>query len=605
MKTFDELSLSPAVAKAITEMGYTTPSPIQAQALPILLGAPTDFIGLAATGTGKTAAFSIPMLEQIDASIKAVQTLILCPTRELALQVAGQINMLGKHKGIRALPVYGGASYSEQLQGMKSGMQVVVGTPGRVVDHIERGTLKLGNLKQLILDEADEMISMGFKDELDKILSSVDREQARIWLFSATMSSDVRRVADKYLTNPQQVQSNKKEMLSATVDQLYYVTRESNKPEILCKLIEAAEDFYGVIFCQTKSLVADLSQYLVDRGYKVDCLHGDKDQRSREKTMQSFRDRRVTVLICTDVASRGLDVKDITHVINYSLPRELDSYVHRIGRTARSGKTGIAMSLVTPSHMGILRRIETMTKTRMREGVIPSRRDIGTKKISSMLAKFVGEKSGTRAVEVMDTSWKEALGQMTGEEVAGRFLAMMNPDIFSEAERFDMPGPRMSADGDRESGPRRYDRRGGDRRSSGPSNRRGNDERSSSRPTRRASGDSDSGPTRRPSPVEGAESSRPTRRPSSDVDTRPARRASSEESTRPSRAPSAERSERPFRARTERSVSVGSDRAPAEGGQRPPRGVTYGRMPKRFTENSTNPHARSTFRDRTPNRATE
>ena len=357
-------------------------------------------------------------------------------------------------------------------------------------------------------------------------------------------------------------------------------------------------------------MVADLSQYLVDRGYKVDCLHGDKDQRSREKTMQSFRDRRVTVLICTDVASRGLDVKDITHVINYSLPRELDSYVHRIGRTARSGKTGIAMSLVTPSHMGILRRIETMTKTRMKEGVIPSRKEIGTKKISAMLAKFVGEKAGTRAMEVMDTSWKEAINAMTGEEVAGRFLAMMNPDVFSGEDRFEMPGPRMSAsaEGDRESRPRR----------SGPPNRRGGDDRgprrpsygdSDSRPTRRASGDSDSRPTRRPTSVESTESSRPTRRAvSAEGDTRPVRRASSEESTRPPRSVAAERSERPFRERserTERTVSVGSDRGPATGGQRPPRGVTYGRMPKRFTEHSTNPHTRSTFRDRTPSRASE
>ncbi len=607
VKNFEELSLSPAVAQAITEMGYTVPSPIQAQALPILLGPATDFIGLAATGTGKTAAFSIPMLEQIDPTIKAVQTLILCPTRELALQVAGQINMLGKHKGVRALPIYGGASYSEQLHGLKSGMQVVVGTPGRVVDHIERGTLKLGNLKQLILDEADEMISMGFKDEIDTILGSVDRETANIWLFSATMSSEVRRVADKYLTKPQMVQSNKKEMLSATVNQLYYVTRESNKPEILCKLIEAAEDFYGVIFCQTKSLVADLSQYLVDRGYKVDCLHGDKDQRSREKTMQSFRDRRVTVLICTDVASRGLDVKDITHVINYSLPRELDSYVHRIGRTARSGKTGIAMSLVTPSHMGILRRIETMTKTRMQEGVIPSRREIGTKKISSILAKFVGEKSGTRAMEVMDTSWKDAINKMTGEEVAGRFLAMMNPDVFSETERFEMPGPRQSSDGERNaSAPRKYDRGGSDRRS-GPPNRRGGDARG---PRSSSYGDSDSRPTRRPSTSSASVSSmasesdtRPARRPSVDSDSRPTRRtgASEESSSRPARGPSrlsAERSERPFRERTERTVSVGSDRS----GQRPPSGVTYGRMPKRFSETSTNPHARSSFRDRTPSR---
>ncbi|MBI3541500.1 MAG: DEAD/DEAH box helicase, partial [Deltaproteobacteria bacterium] len=434
MKTFTELSLKPLLMRAITDLKYETPTPIQAQALPILLGQATDFIGLAATGTGKTAAFAIPMLEHTEASSRTLQGLVLCPTRELALQVSGQINLLGKHLGIRALPIYGGSPFGDQFRGLREGVNVVVGTPGRLIDHLTRGTLKLDNLKTLVLDEADEMISMGFKDELEAILKAAPRSSSHIWLFSATMSKEVRRVADTYLKNPKQVQVNRNEMLSNTVEQIYYTTKEANKPEVLCKIIEAADDFYGLVFCQTKALVVDLTSYLTQRGYKVDCLHGDKDQNSRERTMQLFRDRRAQVLICTDVASRGLDVKDVTHVINYSLPRELDSYVHRIGRTARSGKAGFAMSLVTQSHRMLIPRIEKMTNSRMREGVIPTRKEIGEKKVKHVLTQFKAHKSFVRAVEVMGEAWRAEIAAMPKEEIVGRFLVMNFPEIFGNAE---------------------------------------------------------------------------------------------------------------------------------------------------------------------------
>jgi ATP-dependent RNA helicase DeaD len=416
--------------RAISELGYEKPSPIQAETLPILLGEPTDFLGLAATGTGKTAAFAIPMLERIDPSVRRVQALVICPTRELAIQVSGQINLLGKYKGIRSLPIYGGSDYSTQIRGLKDGVSVVVGTPGRMVDHMERGTLRLDELQVVVLDEADEMISMGFKEDLETILGNAPRESSNIWLFSATMSSEVRRVADEYLQNPQFVQINRTEMLPKTVEQIFYMTQESNKPEVLCKLVDAAEDFYGLVFCQTKSLVTDLTQYLTNRRYKVDSLHGDKDQNARERTMQAFRDRKVNLLICTDVASRGLDVKDVTHVINYSIPRELDNYVHRIGRTARSGKTGFALNLVTPSHKGLIGRIEKMTKSRMREGKIPTRKEIGAKKVSQLLTKFQAQDTYARAIELLDQPWKDAIAKMSQEEITGRLLSMMFPEVF-------------------------------------------------------------------------------------------------------------------------------------------------------------------------------
>lgn len=323
----------------------------------------------------------------------------------------------------------------------------MVGTPGRIIDHIERGTLKLDKVRIVVLDEADEMISMGFREDMETILASVPEDQRNIWLFSATMSPSVRKVADAFLTDPQMVQVNRSEMLSSTVEQIFYMTHEGNKPEVLCKLIDAAENFYGIIFCQTKSLVTDLTRYLTERGYKADCLHGDMSQTARETSVKAFRERRMQVIVCTDVASRGLDVKDITHVVNYSLPRELDSYVHRIGRTARSGKAGVAMSLVTPSHRHLLQKIERMTRSRFTEGTIPSRKMIGMKKIGLLLPKFTEQPDSARAMDLMDESWKSAVATMSSEEVAARFLSMMFPWVFSEKDQPKMTNSSARAQG--------------------------------------------------------------------------------------------------------------------------------------------------------------
>lgn len=428
--------------KAITELGYETPTAIQAQALPILLGEPIDFIGLAATGTGKTAAFGLPLIEKIDPTKHGVQGLILCPTRELALQVSGQINLLGKYKGVRTVAIYGGASFGDQIRGLKGGAQVVVGTPGRLIDHITRGTLNLKTVTTIILDEADEMISMGFKDDLEAILKATTKEISHIWLFSATMDRDVRRVADIYLKNPAHVQVNRgNEMLSKTVEQIYYVTRDSNKREILGKIIDAAENFYGLVFCQTKAIVTELTQYLAEQGYKVDSLHGDKDQRERERTLNSFKDRKVNILVCTDVASRGLDVKDITHVVNHSIPRELESYVHRIGRTARSGKSGLAISLVTPANRPLIPRIEHMTKSKMREGVLPTRKDIGSKKVMDILARFKNQKDTTKAMELIDDNWKKEIASMSREDIVGKFLMLTFSNLFEDVKKTVTPPP--------------------------------------------------------------------------------------------------------------------------------------------------------------------
>lgn len=435
MITFQELNLSAPLLKAVEKLGFTTPSPIQAQALPLLLDGDTDFIGLAATGTGKTAAFSLPLLEKIDPNKKGLQALVMCPTRELAMQVADQINQFGQFKGLKALCIYGGAGYNDQIRGLKSGIQIVVGTPGRLIDHLERGTMKMDQVETIVLDEADEMISMGFKEDLEKVLASVQDQTRRIWLFSATMSPEIKRVANLYLKDYKLVQVNRTEVVPANVQQIYYVVKESDRAEVLKKIIDNEENFYGIIFCQTKALVNDLHTYLTSCGYKVDCLHGDKTQKDRERTMQAFRDKKVHVLVCTDVAARGLDVKEVGHVINYSVPRELDSYVHRIGRTARSGSSGVAISFVGPAGRGMISRLEKITNSKLIEGKIPTRKDIGEKKILNTLGDFKDQQTFTKAMELLSPEWKETLSEMSAEEIAGRFLALMSPEVFSNFEK--------------------------------------------------------------------------------------------------------------------------------------------------------------------------
>lgn len=550
MQKFSELNLSEKILKAITDLGYENTTPIQAETLPILLEGDTDFLGLAATGTGKTAAFGIPLLERIDPKQKGVQALILCPTRELAIQVAGQIDLLGKYLGIKALPIYGGAGYGDQIYGLKNGATIVVGTPGRVVDHMEKGTLKLDLLKTLVLDEADEMISMGFKDDLEFVLSKAPKGQANIWLFSATMGGEVRRVADAYLKNPKKVQVNRTEMLPDTVEQIYFMVHEYDKPDLVTKVIDAADEFYGIIFCQTKSLVIDLTQFLVSKGYKTDCLHGDMDQTGRDRVMRAFREKKISTLIATDVACRGLDVKDITHVINYSIPRELDNYVHRIGRTGRSGKSGIALSLVTNSHKGLIRRIEEMTKSRMKEGKLPTLKDVAVKKVAKSQVEF--EKIGPqgRMTELLGEEWKTSLEPLSKEEIVGRFITLLHPELATGKAKPEMGDSRpVEATSERRSERRPESRSArperSERRPSGSYEAR-SERRPEGRPERRPE------PRREYRPAAAAESAdagslpKPLARPAA---ARPALAARSERSDRPERAERPERSERRYQGK--------------------------------------------------------
>jgi len=459
MKSFKELDLSPEIARAIEEMGFETPSAIQAQALPLLLDQATDLIGLAATGTGKTAAFGIPLLEKIDPQQKGIQGLILCPTRELAVQVAEQLNLLGKYKGIKTIAIYGGVGFAHQVQGLKRGHAIVVATPGRLIDHLENKNVALNHVHTVILDEADEMISMGFKEDLETILDHMKGQPNQRWFFSATLSPELRRVAETYLKNPKTIQINRVQKLPEKVEQLYYITRERNKADLVCTLIDAAEDFYGLIFCQTKVLAQDLADFLREKGLQVDCLHGDMNQAARERTLSFFRQKKIKVLVCTDVAARGIDVKDITHVLNYSLPRETDSYIHRIGRTARSGQSGIAITLVLPSQTQMLRRIESVTKSPMKEGEIPKRKFVAQKKIKEYLESFNQATHLDRVTEVLDEEWIDALKGMKPLEVATRFLSLIFKDQFEAQRTSILPQSLVGEEEERKSSSRRRDHR--------------------------------------------------------------------------------------------------------------------------------------------------
>ena len=471
---FSEFSLSETTLASLEAMGLQTATPIQQQAIPYLLKAEGDFIGLASTGTGKTAAFGIPLIEQIDVNSKAVQALILAPTRELALQVTEQIQKLGKVGKVKTATLYGGSGYRTQKDAVSRGAHIVIATPGRLVDFIEQGAVDLSKIKVLVLDEADEMISMGFQDDLEFILkathsedSSSNRAGCKTWLFSATMSREIRRVADNYLQNPFIVEVSSPQKTNENIEQIYYLIKQEYKREVLARILTLHPDFYGIIFCQTKMEVTELEETLMKAGFAVDSLHGDKQQREREYTLKRFRERKVQVLVATDVAARGLDVKELTHVINYSIPREIESYIHRIGRTGRNGQKGIAITMVSPMEVRSLKRLEAVTKAKLVQGKAPKAEDVALNKISSLLAKtneISAEDEGYRWARELLTELTGAEGSNEVEEAVvdlwARFLVIHYPELMiahDPVKDLSMEPPRRAG----QSGGGRFDRGGG------------------------------------------------------------------------------------------------------------------------------------------------
>ena len=371
-RPFTELGLSPEVLKAVDKMGFEEASPIQTAVIPLLLEG-RDVVGQSATGSGKTAAFGIPAVERIDPAVKKVQALILCPTRELAVQVAEEIAKLAFFKrGVREVPVYGGQSYERQFRALAAGAQIVIGTPGRVMDHMERGTITLDHLKIVILDEADRMLDMGFRDDIEHILSSAPTEGRQSLFFSATMPPPIKQLIQRYTKDPAWVKIESHAQNAPKVDQVYFEIDRRSKVEALTRLIDLHDFRYGIIFCATKNMVDELAEIMASRGYAVDRLHGDISQAQRNKVMEKFRRRGFEFLIATDVAARGLDVDDLEVVFNYDLPNDAEDYTHRVGRTGRAGRTGKAFTFVSGREIYGLQNMIRYARLPLRRERVPS-----------------------------------------------------------------------------------------------------------------------------------------------------------------------------------------------------------------------------------------
>jgi len=375
LEKFKNLGLSDNLILALKNKGFEEPTQIQQQIIPLLLKEDLDVIGQAQTGTGKTAAFGLPLIERLDEASGNVQALILVPTRELALQVAEEINSLKGRKRISIVAIYGGQSMDQQLRRLHRGVDIVVGTPGRIKDHLQRKSLNIKNLSYLVLDEADEMLNMGFIEDVEDILS-YSNEDKKVLLFSATMPDRILSLAKKYMREYHLVKSQEKQLTVSSTDQIYFEVAQADKLEALCRIIDSEEDFYGLVFCRTKVDVDIVSRKLSERGYDADGLHGDISQSQRERILDKFKKKRVNVLVATDVAARGIDINNLSHVINYSLPQDTESYVHRIGRTGRAGKEGTAITFVTPDEYRKLILIKRITKTDIRKEKIPAIDDV-------------------------------------------------------------------------------------------------------------------------------------------------------------------------------------------------------------------------------------
>ncbi|HBH62331.1 MAG TPA: RNA helicase [Nitrospiraceae bacterium] len=375
MNSFEKLGLSEEALKVLKRKGYEEPTTIQIKTIPVILEGKRDIVGQAQTGTGKTAAFGLPIIEMLEGKSRTVQALVLTPTRELAIQVAEEINSLKGNKKLSIVPIYGGQSIDQQLRSLKKGVDIVVGTPGRIIDHLGRRSLNLDAISYLVLDEADEMLNMGFIDEVKEILEKTNAEK-RTMLFSATMPREIMRIAEKYMGEYDLFEVQKGQLTVSLTDQIYFEVSHADKFEALCRIIDMEEEFYGLIFCRTKADVDAVANHLMERGYDADGLHGDLSQSQREKILNKFKKRMITVLVATDVAARGIDVHDLTHVINYALPQDPESYVHRIGRTGRAGKEGTAITFITPEEYRKLQYIKKSAKTDIRKARLPKVKDV-------------------------------------------------------------------------------------------------------------------------------------------------------------------------------------------------------------------------------------
>lgn len=383
---FEELEVSEEIKKGIIEMGFEEATPIQSLTIPLALKG-QDIIGQAQTGTGKTVAFGVPLLEKIYIPDPGVQSIVLCPTRELCIQVAEEISKIATHMKIKVLPVYGGQPIGRQIRSLNKGVHIVIGTPGRVIDHIERKTLKLEGVSMVILDEADEMLDMGFREDIEKILRNVPKQRQTL-LFSATMSKDILRLTKKYQKNPKLIKISHHQITAPEIEQVYFEVRTKEKTEALSRLIDVHDIHLALVFCNTKRRVDHLVKDLRARGYFVGGIHGDMRQTQRDRVMNKYRKGKIDILVATDVAARGIDVPDVEAVFNYDVPNDNEYYVHRIGRTGRAGKTGQAFTFVAGKEIYKLRDIQRFTKAKIKQGKVPSLKDMDKIRTNLLLEKI-------------------------------------------------------------------------------------------------------------------------------------------------------------------------------------------------------------------------
>ncbi|HZG23034.1 MAG TPA: DEAD/DEAH box helicase [Chitinophagaceae bacterium] len=424
MMTFEELGIDARLVQATSELGFVNPTPIQEKAIPVLLSGTTDFVGLAQTGTGKTAAFGIPLLQLIDSKEKYPQALIVCPTRELCMQIVKEMELFKKHlPGMHVVAVYGGTSISMQIRDLKRGVQIVVATPGRLIDLIERKAIDLARIKYVVLDEADEMLNMGFREDIEFILKNTPVKEST-WLFSATMPPEVKHVSKRYMTNPVEVTVGKINTANVNIDHQYFVTQAQHRYDTLKRIIDFNPGIYGIIFTRTKLDAQDLAEKLTREGYDIDALHGDLTQVQRDKVMGQFRDKTLQLLIATDVAARGIDVQGITHVINFELPDDMEVYTHRSGRTGRAGLSGICISIVHARETFKLRQIEKLIQASINKMDIPSGKDVCRKQFFHFMDKLLQTDISHGSYETYAPMLEEKFADVSKEDVLKRVAAM-------------------------------------------------------------------------------------------------------------------------------------------------------------------------------------
>ena len=424
MISFAELGIDEKLVNAVSELGYVQPTPIQEKAIPVLLSGTKDFVGLAQTGTGKTAAFGIPLLQLVGVQNKYPQALVVCPTRELCMQIVKEVELFKKNiPGMHVVAVYGGTSITQQIRDLKRGVQIVVATPGRLIDLIERKAIDLAQIKYVVLDEADEMLNMGFRDDIEFILKNTPVKDST-WLFSATMPAEVRQVSKRYMTNPVEITVGKINTANVNIDHQYYVTQAQHRYETLKRIIDFNPGIYGIVFTRTKADAQGLVEKLTREGYDIDALHGDLTQGQRDKVMGQFRDKTLQLLLATDVAARGIDVQGITHVINFELPDDMEVYTHRSGRTGRAGLSGISISIVHSREVFRLKQIEKLIQAPINRMDIPSGKDVCRKQFFHFMDRILQADISHGDYETYVPMLEEKFADMSKEDVLKRVAAM-------------------------------------------------------------------------------------------------------------------------------------------------------------------------------------